>query len=326
MLTLINLSMALVIDRIIGDPHWLWSKISHPVVLFGKAIAFFESRFNGKGLNDRARRSYGILTILALLLASLLAGWIIANGLAGLGLFGTAVEILIVAALLAQKSLSDHVAAVATGLRQGGLEGGRQAVSMVVGRDPQSLDQPAICRAAIETLAENFSDGVIAPALYYAIFGLPGLFAYKMLNTADSMIGHKTQRYLAFGWASARLDDLANWPAARLSAPLIAAGAWIERGRKAADRALQVALTDHGLHRSPNSGWPESAMAGAIDVALAGPRIYSGERVQEPLQNAAGRRQIGPAEINAALAVYGSACTVFNIAIPVVVLVLLAMA
>jgi adenosylcobinamide-phosphate synthase len=324
MLTLINLSIALVIDRIIGDPGWLWSKIPHPVVLFGKAISFFETRFNGRGLNDRARRSYGILTILALLIASVFVGWIIESGLAGLGLLGRVVEILLVAALLAQKNLSDHVAAVAAGLRQGGLEGGRKAVSMVVGRDPQSLDQPAICRAAIETLAENFSDGVIAPALYYAVLGLPGLIAYKMLNTADSMIGHKTQRYLHFGWAAARLDDFANWPAARLSALLIAAGAWIERGRKAAGRAFTVALTDHGLHRSPNSGWPESAMAGAIDVALAGPRIYSGERVQEPLQNAAGRRTIGPGEIEAALAVYGSACTIFNIAIPVVVLVLLA--
>jgi adenosylcobinamide-phosphate synthase len=323
MLTLINLSIALLIDRIIGDPDWLWSKIPHPVVLFGKAIAFFEAQFNGRRLDDRSRRSYGILTILALLVASVLAGWIAHDGLSGLGLFGNAVEILLVAILLAQKSLSDHVEAVAGGLRQGGLEGGRRAVSMVVGRDPQSLDQPAICRAAIETLAENFSDGVIAPALYYAVFGLPGLFAYKMLNTADSMIGHKTQRYLAFGWASARLDDLANWPAARLSALLIAAGAWIERGARAARRALGVALADHGLHRSPNSGWPESAMGGAIDVALAGPRIYSGERVMEPLQNAAGRRSIGPMEIDAALAVYGSACTVFNISIPVVVLILL---
>jgi adenosylcobinamide-phosphate synthase len=324
MLTLIILSTALVIDRIVGDPVWLWSKIPHPVVLFGKAISFFEARFNGRGLDDRARRSYGISTIIALLIASVFVGWIVESGLSGLGVLGTVLEILLVAALLAQKSLSDHVAAVATGLRQAGLEGGRRAVSMVVGRDPQSLDQPAICRAAIETLAENFSDGVIAPALCYAVFGLPGILAYKMLNTADSMIGHKTQRYLHYGWASARLDDLANWPAARLSAWLIAAGAWIERGSKAADRALHVAFTDHGLHRSPNSGWPESAMAGAIDVALAGPRIYSGERVQEPLQNAAGRRTIGPAEIDAALGVYGSACTVFNVAIPVVALVLLA--
>lgn len=325
MLTLINLSVALVIDRIVGDPNWLWSRIPHPVVLFGKAISFFESRFNGRGLNDPARRSYGIMAILSLLVASILVGWILHHILADLGLVGTAIEIALVAMLLAQKSLSDHVAAVATGLRQGGLEGGRKAVSMVVGRDPSVLDQPAVCRAAIETLAENFSDGVIAPALYYAVFGLPGLIAYKMLNTADSMIGHKTARYLHFGWASARLDDLANWPAARLSALLIAGGAWIERGGQAALRSLKVALTDHGLHRSPNSGWPESAMAGALDIALAGPRIYAGERVQEPLQNAAGRRAIGPQEIDAAISVFGSACSLFNIAVPVVVLILLAM-
>ena len=321
MLTLINLSIALVIDRILGDPGWLWSRIPHPVVLFGKAISFFDKQLNGKGLSDRDRRSYGILTIFALIVGSILAGWIIDRGLSEANHFGRLVEILIVAVLLAQKSLSDHVAAVAAGLRKGGLRGGRRAVSMVVGRDPESLDQPAICRAAIETLAENFSDGVVAPALYYAVFGLPGLLAYKMLNTADSMIGHKTQRYLHFGWASARLDDLANWPAARLSALLIAGGAWIEQGRRAMIRSLQVALTDHGLHRSPNSGWPESAMAGAIDIALAGPRIYAGERVQEPMQNGAGRRNIGPVDIDKAIAVYASACTLFNIAIPVVVLI-----
>jgi adenosylcobinamide-phosphate synthase len=324
MLTLLNLSFALLIDRILGDPTWLWSKVPHPVVLFGKAIGFFDKQFNGKGLSDKDRRAYGIMAILALLIASVLAGWMIHRGLASLGHFGTFIEVLIVAVLLAQKSLADHVAAVANGLRQEGIEGGRRAVSMVVGRDPKSLDQPGVCRAAIETLAENFSDGVIAPALFYAVFGLPGLFAYKMLNTADSMIGHKTHRYLQFGWASARLDDLANWPAARLSALLIAAGAWIEGGRAAASRALHVAFTDHGLHRSPNSGWPESAMAGALDIALAGPRIYAGERVQEPMQNSAGRRDIGPDSIDRALHVFGSACTVFNLAVPVVLLILLA--
>jgi adenosylcobinamide-phosphate synthase len=324
MLTLINLSIALLIDRVLGDPGWLWSKIPHPVVLFGKAIAFFDRQFNGRGLSDKDRRAYGILTILALLVASVLIGWMIHRVLSYAGYFGIFVEILIVAVFLAQKSLADHVAAVAAGLRDGGLPGGRRAVAMVVGRDPEVLDQPGVCRAAIETLAENFSDGVVAPALYYAVFGLPGLFAYKMLNTADSMIGHKTQRYLHFGWASARLDDLANWPAARLSAVLIAAGGWIEGGRRAARRSLHVALTDHGLHRSPNSGWPESAMAGAVDIALAGPRIYAGERVQEPMQNGAGQRDIGPAAIDRAMAVFGSACTVFNLVVPVVVLVLLA--
>jgi adenosylcobinamide-phosphate synthase len=321
MLTLIILSAALLLDRIVGDPPQLWARIPHPVVLFGRAIAFFERQFNGKRLSGRDRRAFGIMSIVALLFASVLAGWLIERGLIYLGGFGILVEIVVVAILLAQKSLSDHVAAVATGLRQGGLEGGRLAVSMVVGRDPSRLDQPAICRAAIETLAENFSDGVVAPALFYAVFGLPGLFVYKMLNTADSMIGHKTPRYLQFGWASARLDDLANWPAARLTALLIAAGAFFERGRTAARRSLDVALADHGLHRSPNSGWPESAMAGALDVALAGPRVYAGETVMEPMQNGAGRRALAPADIDSAISVYGTACTLFNLAVAVAAVV-----
>lgn len=322
MLTLLILTTALLIDRVLGDPPWLWSRIPHPVVVFGKAIAFFDRQFNGRGLAGPDRRAYGIMSIVALLIASVIAGWLMHRLLARAGHFGTLVEILIVAVLLAQKSLSDHVAAVAKGLREDGLAGGRRAIAMVVGRDPEALDQAAISRAAIETLAENFSDGVVAPALYYAIFGLPGIFAYKMLNTADSMIGHKTARHLQFGWASARLDDLANWPAARLSALLIAGGGWIERGLMAGRRALTTAFTDHGLHRSPNSGWPESAMAGALDVALAGPRVYAGEQVQEPMQNAAGRRALGPADIDAAIAVFSSACTIFNLLVPTIAILL----
>lgn len=315
------LSLALVLDRVVGDPPRLWSRVPHPVVLFGKAISFFEKNFNGRGLSARDRRAYGLVSIVALLVGSVLLGVMLHRLSEALGVFGYILEILVVAVFLAQKSLSDHVAAVARGLREGGLEGGRHAVSMVVGRDPSVLDESGVSRAAIETLAENFSDGVIAPALYYLVFGLPGLIAYKMLNTADSMIGHKTVRYLHFGWASARLDDLANWPAARLSAMLIVAGAWIARGMRDAARAFNIALSDHGLHRSPNSGWPESAMAGALDVALAGPRIYSGERVQEPMQNAAGRKAIGAADIEAAISVYGWACTVFNAVVVVLALV-----
>jgi adenosylcobinamide-phosphate synthase len=323
MLTLIMLAVALTLDRLVGDPHWLWAKLPHPVVVFGKAISFFEKQFNGKGLNDRDRRSYGVLTIIALLFGSVLFGWFFHRLLMALGPFGVILEVLIVAVLLAQKSLSDHVAAVSAGLRAEGLEGGRKAVAMIVGRDPNRLDRAGVSRAAIETLAENFSDGVIAPALYYAVFGLPGIFAYKMLNTADSMIGHKTPRYLQFGWASARLDDLANWPAARISALLIAGAALFQAGPRAARRSLTTAFSDSGLHRSPNSGWPESAMAGAIDVALAGPRVYAGETVSEPLQNGAGRRDIDAGEIDAALGVYASACTLFNVAVAVLALLLM---
>jgi adenosylcobinamide-phosphate synthase len=323
MIHFIILSFALLLDRLIGDPDWLWRRFKHPVAVFGAAIAWMDKQFNGKRLTARQKRSNGIMVILALLVASVLAGFMISRLLDLLGIFGIVVEIVIVAIFLAQKSLSDHVLAVAAGLRDGGLEGGRRAVSMVVGRDPKTLDESGICRAAIETLAENFSDGVVAPALFYAVFGLPGLFAYKMLNTADSMIGHTSPRYLDFGWASARLDDLFNWPAARLSMLLIAAGAAIARSRKAGLDALRLGLSDHGLHRSPNSGWPEAAMAGALGVALAGPRVYGGQMVSEPMLNGAGRTDASAMDIELAIRIFEASCTLFNVLVPTVALIAL---
>ena len=221
-------------------------------------------------------------------------------------------EIAIVAIMLAQKGLADHVTRVAKELRKDGLAGGRLAVSLIVGRDPESLDESGICRAAIESLAENFSDGVVAPAFWYAIFGLPGLLAYKMLNTADSMIGHKSSRHRDFGRAAARLDDAANWPAARLTALIIAVAAAFTRGRQASGRALRAALMDAGLHRSPNAGWPECAMAGAVGLALAGERNYDGVVVREPMLNAVGRRTAHPTDIDTAIRVFYAGCSVLT--------------
>ncbi|WP_337183172.1 adenosylcobinamide-phosphate synthase CbiB [Shinella sp.] len=308
--TLSILFLALVLDRLVGDPDWLWRRVAHPVVLFGRAIGAMDRLFNGKRLSAQTRRFNGAAGIAVLLVASVFLGFVLHRLLAPLGLPGAAVEVVVVAVFLAQKSLHDHVRAVSAGLKEGGLEGGRQAVSMIVGRDPATLDEPAVCRAGIESLAENFSDGVVAPALWYALFGLPGLFAYKMLNTADSMIGHKNVKYLDFGWASARLDDLANWPAARLSILFIAAGAWLAKGRAAARAAIGTALRDAGLHRSPNSGWPEAAMAGAVGIGLAGPRIYGGARVDEPMMNAAGRTVATAADIDLSLRIFSAACAV----------------
>ncbi|MBB3975145.1 adenosylcobinamide-phosphate synthase [Rhizobium azooxidifex] len=306
--TLIVLAAALVIDRIVGDPPKLWERVPHPVVVFGRAISFFDRMFNGKRMKPETRRFNGAVAIGALLAASMLVGSVIHGLLGLLGWPGLALEAAVVALFLAQKSLADHVGAVALGLRQGGLEGGQQAVSMIVGRDPATLDEPAVCRAAIESLAENFSDGVVAPALWYALLGLPGVLAYKMLNTADSMIGHRNAKYLEFGRAAARLDDLANWPAARLSIVLVAAGAWATIGRRAAQAALDLGLRDSGLHRSPNSGWPEAAMAGALGVGLAGPRVYGGVRVDEPMMNAAGRTAATPDDIRRGIKVFNRAC------------------
>lgn len=302
------LLVALIVDRIIGDPDWLWRRISHPVVIFGHAIGFADKRFNLSSDPDAARRRKGLLAMVALLLAAAACGWGLARLFDGLGVAGTMLEVLVVAVFLAQKSLADHVLAVAVGLREHGLAGGRKAVSMIVGRDPEALDQAGVSRAAIESLAENFSDGIVAPALWYALLGLPGLLAYKMLNTADSMIGHLNERHRDFGRAAARLDDAANWPAARLSALLIAAGAGLASGWTAMRRAAELALTDSGLHRSPNAGWPEAAMAGALGLALAGPRQYGGEMVMEASLNAAGRKRADAGDILAALRIFRRAC------------------
>ncbi|KQR68884.1 adenosylcobinamide-phosphate synthase CbiB [Rhizobium sp. Leaf341] len=306
---LVILAAGLLLDRLVGDPDWLWRRLPHPVVLFGAAIGICERRMNRPDLAPAQGRFRGALAIAGLLVLSAAVGVLVHSALSRLGLVGAALEALIVAVFLAQKSLSDHVLRVVRGLRGGGLAGGRHAVSMIVGRDPQSLDEAGVCRAAIESLAENFSDGVVAPLLWYALGGLPGLLAYKMLNTADSMIGHKTERHLYFGWASARLDDLANLPAARLSMLLIAGGAWWRSSQRAGRDAVSVALRDQGLHRSPNSGWPEAAMAGALDLQLAGPRLYAGARVEEPMMNAAGRPHATADDILRGVSIFHSACT-----------------
>lgn len=308
------LVLALLVDRVIGDPDWLWKRLPHPVAGFGMVIAALDKAFNRESDPDRLRRRNGWLAIVVLLLASLLLGLTLDHALARLGVLGDIVEVLIVAVFLAQKSLAEHVAGVAEGLRRGGLDGGRKAVAKIVGRDPLTLDASGVCRAAIESLAENFSDGVVAPAFWYAILGLPGLIAYKMLNTADSMIAHKSPRHLEFGNGAARLDDAANWPAARLSALLIALAAWWRLGRGAGRRAFEQARSDAGMHRSPNAGWPEGAMAGALGLALSGPRSYGGMAVREPFINAAGRRNCDVDDIAGAVRLFWSASTVLSAA------------
>lgn len=294
------LLLALVVDRFVGDPDWLWRRVPHPVVLFGRVIGLADQQFNRPETSDAQREKLGFISIAVLLIAAIVLGWIIATLFAGIGILGAVLEVVIVALFLAQKSLADHVGRVATGLRQDGLDGGRRAVSMIVGRNPETLDEAGVCRAAIESLAENASDGVVAPAFWYAIFGLPGLFAYKMLNTADSMIGHKTERHRAFGRASAQIDDLANWVPARLTA------AFIVLSKSLSDIEENAISTwrNAKLHRSPNAGWPESAMALVLGVALGGPRIYDGDMADEPFMNASGRQGLSANDIDAAISVF----------------------
>ena len=234
-----------------------------------------------------------------------------------IGVAGIVVEVLVVTVLLAQKSLVDHVRAVREGLDEGGLEGGREAVSLIVGRDPETLDESAVARAAVESLAENASDGVVAPAFWYAVFGLPGLFAYKIINTADSMIGHRNEKYLAFGRSSAILDDIVNWVPARLTGLMIAIADGSLHGLRRARRTLVVMVRDARLHRSPNAGWPESAMAAATGVALGGPRYYGGELTDDPFLNVAGRHSVTEKDIDKAVAVFWRAMTVLAVVVAV---------
>jgi adenosylcobinamide-phosphate synthase len=302
---LLVLIAGLALDAVFGDMPALFRRVPHPVVLAGRAIAFFDRKLNREKRSEAARRGRGVVTVAVLVGAAAALGWIVALLCRG-SLAGAAVEAFLVAVLVAQRSLFDHVAAVARALERGGLQAGRQAVGHIVGRDPLRLDAHGVARAAIESLAENFSDGVVAPVFWYLLLGLPGLFAYKTANTLDSMIGHEGPRYRAFGWAAARFDDLVNFVPARLSGLLLAAAAVFARNCRP-DRALAIMLRDARKHRSLNAGWPEGAMAGALGLALAGPRHYADGVVADPWIGEGSARAAVP-DIVRALDLYRLAC------------------
>lgn len=302
------LLIALVLDWYLGEPDVLWSRLPHPVVFFGRAVSLADKRLNKRDDSEDAQYRKGALAVFLLLILSLLISLMLQHFIGMFGYFGVVFEIFIVFVLLAQKSLSDHVEHVAQGLRDEGLEGGRKAVSMIVGRDPSSLDQSGVSRAAIESLAENFSDGVVAPVFWYMIFGLPGIIVYKMINTADSMIAYRNEKYLWFGRVAAQVDDLANWLPARISAVLISIGSGLLGGANSFKNSLIKALQDSGLHRSPNAGWPEAAMAGGADIALGGPRKYPDEIVQQAYLNSSGKTNLGPNDIDQAIKIFALAC------------------
>ncbi len=285
---------ALATEAALGYPGVLFARIGHPVVWIGAAIEALETRLN-RGSPPR-RRANGIFTAALLLAGAFVIGGALQAALLALP-FGVIPLALVSSSLLAQRSLHDHVAEVA-GAAGFSLEEGRAAVARIVGRDVSRLDEAGVARAAIESLAENFSDGVVAPALWMALFGLPGALAYKAINTADSMIGHRSARYVDFGWASARLDDLLNLPASRLAALLLA----LASGRGARE-ALRAMGRDAKKHASPNAGWPEAAMAGALGLKLGGPRAY-GEREVAGAPLGDGRFEANVSDIRRALTLY----------------------
>jgi adenosylcobinamide-phosphate synthase len=305
---------ALVIEAAVGYPQPLVRRIGHPVMWIGALIAWADRRWNRAGDSSATRRLWGIVLAVGLVgvmaAIGLMLTWCVQRALPEP--VATLILGVLASSLLAQRSLDQHVAAVATGLEKDGLAGGRRAVAMIVGRDPDRLDEAGVARAAIESLAENFSDGIVAPLFWLALAGLPGILIYKAVNTADSMIGHLSERHRTFGWAAARLDDLINLPASRLAALWLALAACVVRGASPRG-AGQAIRRDAHKHRSPNAGWPEAAMAGSLGLRLVGPRVYHGEVVVDSWMGE-GRAAADAGDIRRALLLYRSACVIQAVA------------
>ncbi|GAC88176.1 adenosylcobinamide-phosphate synthase CbiB [Gluconobacter thailandicus] len=308
--TLFVACLACVAEVIFGYPSWLFRLIGHPVTWVGALIARLDRTLNHPKDTSGLRKFYGVIALGVLTLIPVI---VVVLCLELLRLIFTPLQThilegLAASTLIAQRSLWEHVRAVLDGFEPNGLSGGRKAVSMIVGRDPEQLDEAGVVRAAIESLAENFSDGIVAPLFWTALGGLPGVTAYKSINTADSMIGHLTPRHAAFGWASAKLDDLVNLPASRLSALWIILGAMTMRGASPSG-AFRAVRRDARHHRSPNAGWPEAAMAGALGLKLAGPRVYGGVTVEDYWMGN-GRSEATQDDLARALRLYRRACII----------------
>jgi adenosylcobinamide-phosphate synthase len=313
--------LATLIEHCFGYPAALHRAIGHPVTWTGHLIAWLERALNRATASPAARRAAGIAAVLIVL--AIVGAIAVALQSVLLRLpFGILAVALVASTLIAQRSLHRHVADVAAALSTGGVAAGRLAVAHIVGRDTETLDAAGVARAAIESLAENFSDAIVAPVFWMAIGGLPGAALYKAINTADSMIGHRTERHQAFGWAAARLDDLVNLPASRLSALLLIAAAAVSKNASpgAAWRAVR---RDAPKHRSPNAGYPEAAMAGALGLSLAGPRVYGGALVEDAFMGD-GRREADAADIRHALALYRTADAILLVALGLLALALIA--
>lgn len=313
-------ALALLIEAAFGYPAWLYRWIGHPVTWIGRLITLLDRYMNRDTDGADTRRFNGTVALVILLFCVGAPVFFIETRLYQVP-FGDVVAALAASTLLAQRSLYTHVKRVAEGLEHS-LDAGRVAVSHIVGRDPEALDEAGVSRAAIESLAENFSDGIVAPALWTAVAGVTGGALYKAINTADSMIGHRTPRFVDFGRTAARVDDFVNMPASRLAGGLIIASAFLTPGASARN-AWRAMVEDAARHRSPNAGWPEAAMAGAIGVALAGPRAYGGKVVQDHWMGREGRRTVNADDIRRALRIYRLADALLIVLIAAIVVALL---
>ncbi len=309
-------ALVLALENFIGYPPFLQKRIGHPVQWIGKLITYIDEGLNDADVSPRQNRRHGILAVILLIGAVGIPAYILAKTLSQIP-NGWVANVLLATAFIAQKSLRDHVTAVDHALSTS-LFAGRIEVAKIVGRDPQTLDENGVAKAALESLAENTADGITAPIFWYALLGFPGLVIYKAINTADSMIGHKSEKYLNFGWAAAKLDDLVNLPASRITGLMFAASAWIN-SKTHALQALHAMRRHAGKHQSPNAGWPEAAMAGALGLRFGGPREYNGEIVELPYMGDG--REATPNDISRGLSLYDHALIIL-----LVTTVLLAMA
>jgi adenosylcobinamide-phosphate synthase len=297
-------AIAVAIEYFIGYPKPLFAAISHPVVWIGKLITLLDETLNNPDIDPDKNKLLGVAAVVILTLCAIIPAWIIAWILATLP-FGWVINILLATVFIAQKSMRDHVSDVAKALAFS-IPSARNAVAKIVGRDTSTLDESGVSKAALESLAENMADGIVAPVLWYALFGLPGIVFYKVINTADSMIGYKSEKYLYFGWAAARLDDLINLPASRITGALFAL-ATLSSNR--ASDTFKAMWRDASKHHSPNAGWPESAMAGALGLRFGGPRNYDGEIVDLPRMGN-GRQELTRADIGAGLKLFDRAMAI----------------
>ena len=297
----ILLLIALALDWLIGDPRWL----PHPVRLIGATIHFLDTHVNRAKQSKDKRIILGLCVVLSIVGLSILAGWAAANFVSTFP-YGWVIELTLVSLLLAQHGMMRHTLRVLRALNQDGIVGGRKAVAQIVGRETEELDEHGVARAAIESCAESYSDGVVAPVFWYLLLGLPGLMAYKAINTMDSMIGHNNERYAAFGMVAARLDDAGNWLPARLAGTtLVIAACFVPEA--APKKALCIMFRDARKHASPNAGWPEAASAGALDLALIGPTRYAGD-VTKSEWLGDGRTDATPRDIRRMMALFVVAC------------------
>jgi adenosylcobinamide-phosphate synthase len=296
--------IALLTELMIGYPQSLARAVGHPVTWMGRLIERLDAKLNRDDASPEARRRAGAVAVFVLLAVVGAIAFAVEQILLllPLGFFLAAIA---ASTMLSQRGLYEHVAEVADALEERGLEAGREAVKKIVGRDTAALDEAGVARAAIESLAENFSDGVVAPSFFMMLLGLPGAALYKAINTADSMIGHRTERHADFGRNAAQLDDIANLPASRLSALLIAAAASFTKGASAGS-AWRATWRDGPKHASPNAGYPEAAMAGALGISLGGPRVYHGAETDGAWLGD-GRREANADDIRAALNLYARA-------------------